>query len=97
MPEHRRLSIKGVLRAARIGAIQWLVLSAALLVLAITLGTGYLALQFRERALEMSERELNNTALLLSRHFDQQLDDLEVVQRDLIAFMRDNGIATAEN
>ncbi|GKT17000.1 diguanylate cyclase, partial [Aduncisulcus paluster] len=26
-----------------------------------------------------------------------QLDDLEVVQRDLIAFMRDNGIATAEN
>jgi len=32
MPEHRRLSIKGVLRAARIGAIQWLVLSAALLV-----------------------------------------------------------------
>ncbi|WP_245452970.1 hypothetical protein [Bradyrhizobium sp. C9] len=63
-PEHRRLSIKGALRATRMGAIQWLVLSAALLVLAITLGTGYLALQFRERALEMSERELNNTALL---------------------------------
>ncbi|WP_163312425.1 hypothetical protein, partial [Enterobacter cloacae] len=44
-----------------------------------------------------SERELENTVLLLARHFDQQLDDLEVVQRDLVAFMRDSGIATPEN
>ena len=62
MPEQRGLSIEGVLRARRMGAIQWLVLSAALLVLAIALVTGYLAPQFRERTLEASERELNNTA-----------------------------------
>ena len=30
-------------------------------------------MQYRERALEVAERELNNSALLLSRHFDQQL------------------------
>jgi len=96
MPEHRRLSIKAVLRATRIGAIQWLVLSAALLVLAITLGTGYLALQFRERALEMSERELNNTALLLSRHFDQQLSDLQHVHDDIVNHLRAEQVETAD-
>ncbi|MCC8954577.1 EAL domain-containing protein [Bradyrhizobium sp. Pear77] len=95
-PEHRRLSIKGVLRAARMGAIQWLVLSAALLVLAITVGTGYLALQFRERALEMSERELNNTALLLSRHFDQQLSDLQHVHDDIVNYLRSEQVETAD-
>ena len=95
-PEHRRLSIKGVLRATRMGAIQWLVLSAALLVLAITLGTGYLALQFRERALEMSERELNNTALLLSRHFDQQLSDLQHVHDDIVNYLRSEQVETAD-
>jgi len=95
-PEHRRLSIKGVLRAIRMGAIQWLVLSAALLVLAITLGTGYLALQFRERALEMSERELNNTALLLSRHFDQQLSDLQHIHDDVLNYLRSEQVETAD-
>ena len=57
----------------RLSAIQWLILNAAALVIAITLGTGYFAMQYRERALEVAERELNNSALLLSRHFDQQL------------------------
>ncbi|VIO75764.1 putative signaling protein [Bradyrhizobium ivorense] len=96
MPENRWLSIKGVLRATRMGAIQWLVLSAALLVLAITLGTGYLALQFRERALEMSERELNNTALLLSRHFDQQLSDLQHVHDDIVSYLQAGQVDTAD-
>jgi hypothetical protein len=69
----------GAMFAARLGAVQWLVLCAAALVMAIALGTGYLVLQFRERALEVAERELNNSALLLSRHFDQQLSDLQRV------------------
>ena len=69
------------------GAIQWLVLCAAGLVIAITLGTAYFALQFRERALEVAERELNNTALLLSRHFDQQLSDLQHVHDDVVTFI----------
>ncbi|KJC49109.1 diguanylate cyclase [Bradyrhizobium sp. LTSP885] len=96
MPEHRWLSIAGVLRATRLGAIQWLVLSAALLVLAITLGTGYLALQYRQRALQVSERELDNTALLLSRHFDQQLSDLQHVHDDIVSYMQTGQIETAD-
>jgi diguanylate cyclase (GGDEF)-like protein len=96
LPEYRWLSIAGVLRATSFGVIQWLVLSAALLVLAITLGTGYLALQYRQRALQVSERELDNTALLLSRHFDQQLSDLQHVHDDIVSYMQAGQIETAD-
>src|SRR6478672_11525740 len=89
-------SVAGGLSRLRLGAIQWLILCAAGLVLAIMAGTGYLALQFRERALEVAERELNNTALLLSRHFDQQLSDLQHVHDDVVNFMRADGVDTAD-
>src|SRR5438445_1415264 len=79
------------------GPIRWLILGGALLISAIAIGATLMAGNFRERALHNSERELENTVLLLARHFDQQLEDFEVVQKDLIAFMRSSGIATAEN
>ena len=92
----RWLSRIGVRSRARPGAIQWLILCGAALVIAIALGTGYLALQFRERALEVSERELNNSALLLSRHFDQQLADLQHVHDDVVAHMQAGRVDSAE-
>src|SRR5205807_10367454 len=79
------------------GPIRWLILGGALLIAAIMAGTTIMAGNFRERALNSSERELENTVLLLARHFDQQLEDFQVVQKDLIAFMRSSGIATVEN
>ena len=81
----------------RLSAIQWLILSAAVLVIAIMLGTGYFAMQYRERALEVAERELNNSALLLSRHFDQQLLDLQHVQEDVVTGLRADGVHTADD
>jgi len=81
----------------RLSAIQWLVLSAAALVIAIMLATGYFALQYRERALAVAERELNNSALLLSRHFDQQLLDLQHVQEDVVTSLRAEGVHTADD
>src|SRR2546430_17553109 len=51
----------------------------------------------RGRALSNAERELENTVLLLARHFDQQLEDFEVIQSDLIHYMQSNGITTPEN
>ena len=83
--------------AFRGGPIRWLILGGTLLIAAIAIGATVMAGNFRERALRNSERELENTVLLLARHFDQQLEDFEVVQKDLIAFMRSSGIATAEN
>ena len=76
------------------GPIRWLILGGVLLIAAIAIGATVMAGNFRERALHNSERELENTVLLLARHFDQQLEDFEVVQKDLIAYMRSNGIDT---
>ena len=87
----RMLSKAGALVRGRIGAIQWLVICGAALVLAIALGTAYLALQYRERAIKVAERDLTNTALLLSRHFDQQLSDLQHVHEDIITYVRAGG------
>ena len=52
--------------------IRWLVLGGALLITAIVIGTTIMAANFRERALNSAERELENTVLLLTRHFDRR-------------------------
>ena len=83
--------------AFRGGPIRWLILGGTLLIAAIAIGATIMAGNFRERALRSSDRELENTVLLLARHFDQQLEDFQVVQKDLITFMRSSGIATPEN
>jgi diguanylate cyclase (GGDEF)-like protein len=92
----RVLSKTGTLIRGRMGAIQWLVLCGAALVLAIALGTAYLAMQYRERAIKVAERDHTNTALLLSRHFDQQLSDLQHVHEDILTYVRAGGLDTAE-
>lgn len=92
----RMLSRTGALGRGRMGAVQWLVACGAALVLAIALGTAYLAMQFRDRAIEVSKRDLSNTALLLARHFDQQLTDFQHIQQDVIAHVRAGGIDTPE-
>jgi diguanylate cyclase (GGDEF)-like protein len=51
---------------------------------------------FRERALKTSERELENTVLLLARHFEQQFEEFEVVQKELVAYIGSTGIASTE-
>ena len=74
--------------------IHWLVLGGALLIAAITIGTTIMAANFRERALSSAERELENTVLLLARHFDQQLADFIAVQEDIAAQIRSAGITS---
>ena len=53
-------------------SIRVLIGFGALLVAAIAIGTAIMIGNFRERALANSERELENTVLLLARHFNQQ-------------------------
>ncbi|SHH31442.1 bifunctional diguanylate cyclase/phosphodiesterase [Bradyrhizobium erythrophlei] len=76
--------------------IRWLVGGGVLLIAAIAIGATIMVGNFRERALDNSKRELENTVLLLSRHFDQQLDDFGAVQNDLIAYMRSSGVDSIE-
>src|SRR5262245_5997991 len=52
--------------------------------------------EFRERALKNSERELQNTVMLLTRHFEQQFKDSEVLTRDLITQLDLSTIASPE-
>jgi diguanylate cyclase (GGDEF)-like protein/PAS domain S-box-containing protein len=75
----------------------WLVLCGGLLVATIIIGTAVMVGEFRERALSNSERELENTVLLLTRHFDQQFEDSEVIANDLISQMQFSGIASPES
>jgi diguanylate cyclase (GGDEF)-like protein/PAS domain S-box-containing protein len=65
--------------------IRWLILGGAVLVAGIVVGTAMMAGVFRERALQSAERELDNTVLLLARHFDQQLEDFVTIQREVAA------------
>src|SRR4051794_25818936 len=83
--------------AVRGGPIRWLILGGVLLIAAIALGAVVMGGNFRERALHNAERELENTVLLLSRHFDQQLEDFEVVQKDVLDYMRANGVTSADS
>ena len=73
---------------------RWLTLCGVSLIAAIAVGTAIMVVSFRERALSSSVREMENTVLLLSRHFDQWLQDFEVVQKDLIKQIRLAGIAS---
>ena len=72
-------------------------LAARSLIAAITIGTMIMASNFRERALRSAERELENTVLLLARHFDQQLSDFIAVQEDIAAQVRLDGITSPAN
>jgi len=70
------------------GPVLWLVLTGVLGAMAIMIGVAIIVGQFRERAISNSERELENTVLLLKRHFDRQFDDAEIIASDLIARMQ---------
>jgi diguanylate cyclase (GGDEF)-like protein/PAS domain S-box-containing protein len=76
--------------------IAWLIICGCLLVAAITLGTMMMVGQFRERAIANSERELQNAVLLLTRHFDQQFEDTEIIAGDIMAQMKIFDIASPE-
>jgi diguanylate cyclase (GGDEF)-like protein/PAS domain S-box-containing protein len=87
-----------VSRAAgkRRNPLNLLILVGILLITSIVVGTSVTIVSFRHRALMNTGRELQNTVLLLSRHFDRELDNFDAVQRDLIQRMQLSGMGTPE-
>ncbi|MCK1587495.1 EAL domain-containing protein [Bradyrhizobium sp. 169] len=79
----------------RSGPIRWLVVGGTLLIAAIAVGATLMAQNFRERALRSSGRELENTVLMLAHHFDKQLQDFAVIQKDFVDYVRASGITSA--
>ncbi len=76
--------------------LNWFILGGVMLIASIVIGTAIVVLDFRERALNNRERELENTALLLARHFDRELNDFDAVQRDVVRRMGILKITTPE-
>jgi diguanylate cyclase (GGDEF)-like protein len=72
------------------GPIRWLIVGGAVMIAAIAIGTTIMVDNFRERALSSNQRELENTVQLLTRHFDQQLEDFTIVLRDIAARIHAN-------
>ncbi len=77
--------------------VHWLILSGAFAIAAIAIGTAVTVGTFRDRALESSKRELENTLMLLTRHFDQQFEDLQRIQRGLLADLRSHDVASPQH
>jgi diguanylate cyclase (GGDEF)-like protein len=77
------------------GPIRWLIGCGLVLIAAIAIGTTIMVDNFRERALNGHRHELENTVQLLTRHFDQQLEDFTIILREIASRVRSDGI-TAE-
>jgi diguanylate cyclase (GGDEF)-like protein len=76
--------------------LNWLIGGGILLIVSIVIGTAITVLDFRERALSNRERELENTVLLLARHFDRELHDFEAAQSDLVRRIERSDVASPE-
>src|SRR5579863_8542247 len=77
------------------GPIRSLIGGGAFMIVAIAIGTAVMVDNFRERALRSNERELENTVQLITRHYDQQLDDFTIVLKDVAAHVQSIGISSA--
>lgn len=78
------------------GPIRSLVLGGAILIVAVAVGTAVMINNFKQRALDNARRELENTVLLLSRHFDRQMQDWQLIQNDLVEYAETLDIASPE-
>ncbi len=96
MPRTTAIGSRHIAMSIRRDPVLWLVLCGSFLVAAIILGTVVMVGEFRERALRNSERELENTVLLLTRHFDQQFEDSDAIANNLISQMQISGMASPE-
>ena len=83
--------------SGRRNPIIWLAICGVLLIAAIAIGTTMMVSNFRDHAINSSKRELENTVMLLARHFDQQLDDAELPVIDLIEQIHLAGIVSPDD
>ena len=78
------------------GPVPWLAACGALLIAAIVIGTLVMANGFKDRTIGNNERELENTVLLLSRHFAQQFEDADTAVSHAIHRMQLGSIDSPE-
>src|SRR5258708_3746766 len=81
----------------RVRAAHLLVACGFLLAAAVIAGTVGVLVDLRDRALAASERELNNTALVLAEQTDRAFQAVELMESGLLERMNALGIASAED
>lgn len=74
--------------------IRWLIASAAVLIVAIGLGTTVTIINLRERAIVNAERELKNVALMVASQFDRTFETAEQLQSNLVERFAARGALT---
>lgn len=74
----------------------WILLSGLALIAGIMIGTAVMIDSFRERTIASANRYLENTTLLLARHFDQKFEDLVDAQARLARRLDISEIASPE-
>jgi diguanylate cyclase (GGDEF)-like protein len=72
---------------------RWPMLCGFVLMAAIAVGTALTIAKFRESAIETGKQGLESAVLLLARHFDQQLDDFSILQKDIVAELQTQEIS----
>jgi hypothetical protein len=80
----------------RRGPIRSLMLCGIMLIAAIAIGTAMTVANFRQRALDIRQNELENTISLLVGHFDQQLEEFGLIQKDSLAQIQSARIAAPD-
>jgi diguanylate cyclase (GGDEF)-like protein/PAS domain S-box-containing protein len=76
--------------------VVWLIVCGCVLISAIVMGTIMMTDGFRQRALTNAKRELENTVLLLARHFEQQFEDAETAAKDVVIRLRVSTISSPD-
>jgi len=76
---------------------RYLILGGLTLIAAIVVSTAIMVGNLRDRALFESERELKNTALILSEQIDRSLQAVDLVQSSLIEKIQTLGVASSED
>ncbi|MGP9813963.1 bifunctional diguanylate cyclase/phosphodiesterase [Rhodopseudomonas sp. NSM] len=67
-----------------------------LLIIAIAVVTTMIVGDFRTKALQNSERELANTAMLLAHHYNRELEDFLAIQAEVVALVRQAQVDSAD-
>ena len=78
------------------GPIRWLIICGVLLIAAIAFVTAFAISNFRQRALNAHEHELESSLMLLSRHFDQQLTEFTLVEQGIATELQRSGIVSPD-
>src|ERR1700733_3021712 len=75
--------------------LNWLILGGVMLIASIVNDTASVVMDFHLRTPRNRGARMENTALLLARHFDRELNDFEAVQRNLALRIASMGITSS--